>query len=676
MAHGTDHENYDPSFPEQPVVDLYLPVWARLPAFASKPAFIWVEDGPVCTGLGPARTLTYAELNESVGCISSQLLIPLQRGDRVVVLSPPGLELIKIIFACQRAGLLAVPIMPSDPFSARQDDFHHLVRVLSQTKPKAAIAPNHYITSFRDSVSIKNNTKLASLLQNLRWVSAEDLKPVKEDKRSSSSPSPDSLRYDGCKPEEIYLIQYSSGATGIPKPVLITAGAAAHNVRAARRSYDLHPSSVIVSWLPQYHDCGLMFLLLTIVTGATSILTSPVEFLRRPRIWLEMISEFKATCSPVPSFALPLVVKRGGVDKGHLPIKLWSMRNLILINEPIYRDTVEEFVRVFEPLGLDPGAVSPSYGLAENCTFVSTAWKPSSLANGNSGNFPDIPTYNRLLPSARLGLGYHDDDNDVDMHILVVDEETSSPVNDGVEGEIWVSSPSNASGYLGHPSLTREVFQSRLRDRVSGCFVRTGDRGVIIPHDRYLFVTGRCADTIRLITGKKDDEVVMIHPHYIETAVHKSFHRFLRGGCIVAFQKSRSTVAVVSELQQRSGGGDKEALKRLCEGVRKAVQHAEGVEVGLVALVESGSVPKTTSGKVQRWAAREQLSSGRMRVVVLVEFDRGLDDGRLLGDRKEVVNGGVAATRRGGGVASHEREDIAYTFSSINQPRLRLLSFL
>lgn len=119
------------------------------------------------------------------------------------------------------------------------------------------------------------------MLQNLRWISTEDLNTAKEhpDNRSPLSPNHDSVNYKGCQPEEVYLIQHTSGATGIPKLVLITAGAAAHNVRAARRAYD-HPSSVIVSWLPQYHDCGLMFLLLTVVCGATSILTSPVKFLR------------------------------------------------------------------------------------------------------------------------------------------------------------------------------------------------------------------------------------------------------------------------------------------------------------------------------------------------------------------------------------------------------------
>lgn len=129
-----------------------------------------------------------------------------------------------------------------------------------------------------------------------------------------------------------------------------------------------------------------MFLLLTVVSGATCVLTSPSEFLKRPRLWLEMVSEFKATCTPVPSFALPLVVRRGGVGAGKVDLRLGSMKNLILINEPIYVAAVEEFVEVFRCCGLEPSAISPSYGLAENCTFVSTAWR-SPLLSGNLGKY-------------------------------------------------------------------------------------------------------------------------------------------------------------------------------------------------------------------------------------------------------------------------------------------------
>ncbi|PSR99674.1 Long-chain-fatty-acid--AMP ligase [Actinidia chinensis var. chinensis] len=620
------YENYDPCFPDQPVVDQYLPIWASLPSFRSKPAFIWAEDGS--SGETQRSNLTYSQLNKSVESISTNLLFPLQRGDTVVILCPPGLELVEIIFGCQRAGIIAVPITPPNP-SFANNGHHHFVRVLSQAKPKAAIAHSDYIQRVRRNIS--TNSQLCQLLKNLVWVSTEEIK----DKNAELNPVFSS--YNGIKPDEVYLIQYSSGATGVPKPVLVSAGSASHNVRTARKAYDLHPNSVIVSWLPQYHDCGLMFLLLTIVSGATCVLASPTAFIKRPRLWLELITECKATCTPVPSFTLPLVIKRGGMDKGTLDINLWSLNNLIIINEPIYKASVEHFIEVFKPYGLNPCSISPSYGLAENCTFVSTAWR------GHCSN-ASLPTYNKLLPSARLACG-----EDEEIHILVVDAETHEAAEDGIEGEIWVSSPSNARGYLGHPSLTREVFQGRLRDRVSQCFVRTGDRGIVHGKERYLFVTGRSSDILTQ-NGRK------IHPHYIESLAYESCPQFIRGGCIAAIKISRE-IAVVAEMQR--SGGEIGVLKRICEGIREVVMKGEKIDVGVVVLVKSGSVPKTTSGKIQRWAAMDKLLEGKMSVIMQMQFDGdGGRDSKFVGETVHAWEGReksgsgrkVVEEQRGGGI--------------------------
>jgi len=589
-----EYENYDPSFPDQPVVDQYLPVWARLPAFKSKPAFIWAEDN-----LNTISTthLTYEQLNTSVDLISTQLLFPLQRGDTVLILCSPGLDLVKVIFGCQRAGLLTVPIVPPHPSFTNEKNYYHLIRVISQTKPKAAIAHPNYISTIQHYISSshKNNNKLAHMLQTLQWISTEDIKNNNINSNSNFS----SFSYNGRKPDEVYLVQYTSGATAIPKPVLVTTGSAAHNVRTARTAYDLQPNSTIVSWLPQYHDCGLMFLLLTIVSGATCVLTSPTSFIKRPRLWLELMSKFNATCTPVPSFTLPLVVKRGGIHKGTLPINLSNLNNLILINEPIYRDSVVEFVHTFSPFGLKSSSISPSYGLAENCTFVSTAWRY---------NEDTFPTHKKLLPVARL-------EEQEDMEIMVVNEETLEPVEDGVEGEIWVSSPSNASGYLGHPSLTREVFHARIRNTVRRCFLRTGDKGIVKGENRYLFVTGRIQDTIQLQNGEK------IQPHYIETVVFNSFPKLLRGGCIAAF-KVLATVVIVAEMQRMEKDVDEGILRSVSEGIKESVLKKEGVDVGWVVLVKSECIPKTTSGKLQRWAAKEKLLEGKMKILMEMRFGK------------------------------------------------------
>ncbi|KAL9172633.1 hypothetical protein ABFS82_03G060100 [Erythranthe guttata] len=604
------HENYDLYFPDQPVVDLYLPIWANLPAFRAKPAFVWAEDDPARTPV--SSTLTYEQLNTSVQNISTQLLqLQLQKGDTVVILCPPGLELVEIIFACQRAGLIAVPVVPPHPsFATHNNHHHHLVRVLSQTKPKAAIANRNYVNALRAHTSSTNNSHgLPGLLRKIKWISTDELKGV-------TVKSNDISRYNGCNAHDVYLIQYTSGATSVPKPVLVTAGAAAHNVRVARKAYDLHPNSVIVSWLPMYHDCGLMFLLLTIVSGATCVLTSPAGFLNRPRLWLELISDHRATCTPVPSFTLPLVVRRGGVSEGTSSITLGTLKNLIIINEPIYKDSIEGFVKVFGPFGLNPTCVSPSYGLAENCTFVSTSWRLLCSSSGEN-DIINFPIFKNLLPSAKLDSSSSSSSSmeEEEIEILIVDEETHEPVSDGVEGEIWVSSPSNAAGYLDHPSLTREIFNARLRNKAAApCFVRTGDTGVVVGEERYLYVTGRISDIIKLSGGRE------VHPHFIETAAYSTTcgRNTLRPGCIAAFGISGDggSVAVVAELQGRRRGGSGAAavevkvLREVCEGIKVAVMDAERVSVGLVILVESGSLPKTSSGKIQRWAAKYRFERG------------------------------------------------------------------
>ncbi|MCD7458279.1 hypothetical protein HAX54_037779 [Datura stramonium] len=626
-----NYENYDPFFPDQPVVDLYLPIWAKLPGFKSKPAFIWAdEDGP---------SLTYEELNSSAQCISSELLLSLRKNDTVLVLCSPGLEFVEMIFGCQRAGLLAVPISPPHPSFSNQN-WHHLLRVVSQTRPKVAIAQRDYIKHVEKYVARSSNKKLSEALQKVRWISTEDLKGRKMKMQLENVNFGGGFSYNGCNADDVYLIQYTSGATAIPKPVLVTAGSAAHNVRAARKAYDFHPNTVVVSWLPQYHDCGLMFLLLTIVSGATCVLTSPNAFVNRPRIWLELISDFKATCTPVPSFALPLVLKRGhagATETGTVNhrISMLSLKNLIIINEPIYNDCVEEFVEVFRPFGLNPSAISPSYGLAENGTFVSTSWR---------SNCDKFSTYKKLLPSARL-------DEDVDIEIVVVNEETNEIVEDGTEGEIWISSPSNAVGYLGHPSLTQEVFNARLKNKAGNCYVRTGDRGVVEGEQRFLYVTGRCSDVIKLPNGQE------IHPHYLETSAYHSCPNFLRGGCVVAFEMSESEyryVVVVAEVQSKGETESDMVLKQICEGIRKGVMKEEGVGIGLAVLVKIGSVPKTTSGKIQRWLAKYKFVKSQMNIIMQMKFD---NNGNVQSTMQKVMQIGKREYKKGKKVLVGEEEE-------------------
>ncbi|KAF0906727.1 hypothetical protein E2562_012545 [Oryza meyeriana var. granulata] len=592
-------ENYDPYYPDRPVVDQYIPVWAKHPVLGSKPAFIWADDqAGGGGGVPPRETLTYSELDSAVQRMAAGLLEVLRRGDTVLVLASPGIRLVKLMFACQRAGLVAVPVIPPEPSvlgtPAEGPAHRHLLRAVSQTRPRAAVADAGYVgVVMRSSVAALTSLHLVSVDRLESWPAA-----------STVGVAAAGGVYEGCGARETYLVQYTSGATGDPKPVVVTAGAAAHNVRAARKAYDLHPGSVVVSWLPQYHDCGLMFLLLTVVSGATCVLTSATAFLRRPRLWLELISEFKATCTPIPSFALPLVLRRGRSEHGTRPLQLQTLRNLILVNEPIYKSSVDEFLEEFGRAGLRASSISPSYGLAENCTFVSTAWRGTEEKSW--GARLTLPSYKKLLPSARLPQPSLLAEKP-DVEIVVVDAETGKPVKDGVEGEIWLFSPSNGSGYLGDTPESREVFSARLQGRAGQCFVRTSDLGVVHGTERYLYVLGRTTDAIVVADNQR-----RVPAHYIETAAFESSPGFLRGGCIASFSTlpaSPSPVVVVAELQNGRGGVD---MAGICDGIRQAVWREVGVIVSRVVLAESGGVPKTTSGKLQRGAARAKLLAGKL----------------------------------------------------------------
>jgi acyl-CoA synthetase (AMP-forming)/AMP-acid ligase II len=659
-------ENYDPYYPDQPVVDQYLPVWARQPAFGPKPAFIWANDDDRRAGGSGTMSyaaLTYSELNAAVQRMARGLLEAVRRGDTILLLASPGLRLVELVFACQRAGLVAVPIVPPDPskLNGHTTPAHrHLLRAVSQTRPAAAVADAGYIGAVMSSP--------VAALKRLRWVSVGELLVSRRGSGDAAVAGDEPGRrtgtgtgYGGCAPGETYLIQYTSGATGAPRPVVVTAGAAAHNVRAARKAYDLHPGSVIASWLPQYHDCGLMFLLLTVVSGATCVLASPAAFVRRPRLWLELVTEFRATCTPVPLFALPLVLKRGRPEHGTRLIDLGSLRNLILINEPIYKSSVDAFVEEFGRAGLAAASISPSYGLAENCTFVSTAWRGRE-AKFSSGRLSPLPSYKKLLPTARLpSLASSGEEPEID--IVVVDGQTGEPVEDGVEGEIWVSSPSNASGYLEHPSASREVFRARLPGGRAGgaSFVRTGDCGVVCGTERYLYVLGRSSDAIAT-----DGQRRLVYAHYVEAAAFGSSPGSLRGGCIAAFATSPSSVAVVAELQK----GRRNAHPRsICDGIRRAVWEEEGVKVGHVVLAESGGVPKTTSGKLRRGFAREMLTGKLIPNVFEVFYDEDSTSGRGGGDDKEMC--GTGWVEAGGEVAG-----MVVMASGSASHRLRLQSSL
>jgi hypothetical protein len=265
-------ENYDPFYPDQPVVDQYLPVWANQHAFGSKPAFIWAGDD---AGTSPRTTaFTYSQLNATVERMAESPRDREQgRHCPPARVAGPALRQAHL----RVAGLIIPPDASKLGTSGEGEAHRHLLRAVSQARPVAAVADAGYI----DTVM---NSPASAALKCLRSLSVCRLESSVTTSRAAATDN-DAV-WMGSGPSKAYLIQYTSGATGTPRPVMVTAGAAAHNVRAAWKAYDLYPSSLVASWVLQYHDCGLMFLLLTFAAGATCVLASPADF--------------KAACTPRP----------------------------------------------------------------------------------------------------------------------------------------------------------------------------------------------------------------------------------------------------------------------------------------------------------------------------------------------------------------------------------------
>ncbi|MCO5559097.1 hypothetical protein L7F22_012689 [Adiantum nelumboides] len=717
--------NYDPFYPDQPVTDQTLHVWARHRAFCDKPAFVWLhpldkaEAEAAADGVAPpalpmrSSSLSYSALDAAASAIATHLhhahALQAKQGHLLLLLYPPGLPFIKLLFGCLHAGLTIAPLLPppslfststsTSTSSISPADLARLLDVVHHIRPSAVLAPSSCSSSYtrhllwhesfahlrwifidddqlvpascvscdqhlglscdkqtifpcaNDRASITLNEEqsegvferlhagkgLPNLHQNLMYrildtqptshYSSPTLNKIIASKSNKNldcssftlSPNTDFLHknqsscgfdessgYMGCMDHDVYLVQYTSGATGPPKPTLITAGAAAHNARMARKAYDLSPSSVIVSWLPQYHDCGLMFVHLSIIAGATSILTSPFTFAHNPLTWLGMLSTFRATCTPVPTFALPLVSRKleHALSKGPLtfPLDLSSLRNLIIVNEPIRKDIVDSFLGRFSKYGLKQASIAPSYGLAENCTFVSTSWTTQEEF---------YPTYNGLLPSARLS---NISSDEVDIRVVHMDR--LHDVDEGIEGEVWVASPSNANGYLGLPKLTSQVFKATLhandrvpdRNNVLNSFVRTGDTGV--RKGDYIYITGREQDMLTSCNRNR------LHPHDIEQLVYNCASNALRPGGTVAFSlECCYTLVVLAEMHDEAMSTHfKEVVFTICK-VLQEYEYTNGHSL-FVGLLKPRSLPKTTSGKLQRWKAKKLFIQNQLHIIV------------------------------------------------------------
>ncbi|HEY0734854.1 MAG TPA: amino acid adenylation domain-containing protein [Herpetosiphonaceae bacterium] len=553
-------------------------------------AYRFLVDGEL-----DAVEITYAELDRQARAIAA-LLSSAARGERVLLLYPPGLDYIAAFFGCLYAGAIAVPAYP--PTSARMDRTlpRRLRAIVQDAQPLAALT-TAAILPLGEALAAQDPA-----MQSLRWLSTDTL----ADDLAERWAAPD---VDGAT---LAFLQYTSGSTAAPKGVMLTHGNLLHNLLLIKESIRAGEQSQGVIWLPPYHDMGLIGgILQPLYSGFPVTLMSPLAFLQRPLRWLEAISRYRGTISAGPNFAYDLCARKVTPEQiADLDLSSWT----VALNgaEPIRPDALERFVAAFTPCGFRREAFYPCYGLAEATLIVS---------GGQMSAPPIVRAFdaaalsrNQVVASAKPG-----DERALvgcgvtlrDQRIVIASLETGAECQPGEVGEIWVSGPSVAQGYWDRPETTEQTFGARLAGSGDGPFLRTGDLGFL--DEGELFVTGRLKDLI-IIRGRN------LYPQDIELTVEQS-HFALRPGGGAAFAidvDDEERLVVVQEVERQHRKAD---VDEVAAAIRAAVAEQHEAQVYAVALLRPGSVPKTSSGKIQRHACREGFVQGTLDVIAVSTLD-------------------------------------------------------
>ncbi len=530
--------------------------------------------------------VTYGELDLRARAVAARLQALGARGERALLLYPPGLEYIVALFGCFYAGVTAVPAYP--PRRNKTDP--RLRSIVEDCAPTLALTTRELLG---EAEGLCAHTPE---LGGLRWLATEDV-PAAE---------AEGWRDPEVGGETLAFLQYTSGSTAAPKGVMVSHGNLLHNFAVIEGFCGYTPQTRSVIWLPPYHDMGLIGgILQPLFTGYWAALFSPVAFIQRPARWLEAISRYRATSSGGPNFAYELCVhavrpeERAGLDLSHWEIAFNGA-------EPVRAETLRAFGEAFAESGFRERAFFACYGLAE-ATLMVTGSQPSeppvvravdagALGEGTVIEAEAEGRY-RLVGSGRSAPS---------QRVLIVDPATLRECAPDRVGEVWVAGASVASGYWGRPEATAETFGAYVAGTGEGPFLRTGDLGFL--DDGELFITGRLKDLI-VIRGRNH------YPQDIEeTAAHS--HAGLRAGSGAAFsvdEGGEERLVVVQEVSRQAAAGLD--VEEVADAIRRAVASEHGVHVHAVAVARTGGVPKTTSGKVQRRACRTAFLAGELPLV-------------------------------------------------------------
>ncbi|MEC4812231.1 MAG: amino acid adenylation domain-containing protein [Scytonema sp. PMC 1069.18] len=544
-------------------------------------AFTFLEDGETIES-----TLSYHELDRRSRAIAARLQAQGLSGERAILLIPPGLDYLTAFFGCLYAQVVAVPAYP--PRNQRNTP---RIQAIIKDAQAAIILTTTTILSTVQSLLTKETNQ-----GNIRWLTTDNQAQGIED----------SWRQPAINPQTLAFLQYTSGSTGTPKGVMLSHSNLLHNAEVTYQFMGHSPESCFVTWLPVYHDMGLIGgILQPLYGGFPCVLMSPTSFLQRPYRWLQAISRYRGTTSGGPNFAYELCVQKITPEqRSTLDLSSWS----IAFNgaEPVRRETLERFSEIFGECGFRPEAFYPCYGMAEATLMIS---------GGEKNALPPCETVTKSLLERNLIVeaAANSDDTQTlvscgqtlpEQKIVIAHPETLARCHSNKVGEIWVSGPSIGQGYWNRPEDTEQTFHAYLKDTGEGPFLRTGDLGFL--HNGELFITGRAKDLI-IIRGRN------LYPQDIELTAERS-HSSLRLGNGAAFSvevENEEQLVIVQELEFRA----KPNLDEVIAAIRQAVTEEHEVQVYTIVLIKPGTIPKTSSGKIQRRATKADFLTGKLEIV-------------------------------------------------------------
>ena len=531
--------------------------------------------------------LTFAELARRASEVAARLAHS-QIGDRALLLFGPGLDFVVAYFGCLLAGVIAVPMM----LPRRNSSLDSSASILANCSPRFAIT-NANVSRARPDV-VERFKKL-----KMEWL-------IVDSERKSSLDQYQQLRIAG--PDDIAFLQYTSGSSSDPKGVMVTHGNLIENLEMICVTLDNTAQSTYASWVPLYHDMGLILnVLQSLYIGAACVLLAPVTFIQRPLRWLRAIHQYRAEVAGGPNFAFDLCVQRFRADQAKdLDLSCWKLA----FNgaEPVRADTIERFTATFRPYGFDPRAINPLYGMAEATLLISGAPR---------GSGPVIRTVSRdAFQRHQLAPAANEDDahrvvgcgrNLIGQRIAIVDPETRQRLGADQIGEVWVGGPHICKGYWGNPATTRSTFQARIEGE-DEFWLRTGDLG-FMDEAGELFITGRIKDII-IVRG------INYYPQDIENTVYDS-HPALRRNCGAAFSvltgDTQEKVVLVQEVERTHRRAIE--IEEILARIREAVANEHEIALDSIVLIRPGSIPKTTSGKIQRNLARRMWLQNSFKAV-------------------------------------------------------------